>query len=324
MPQVARSMNDPQVPCVMRTLTELCLVALLALASSGTRAADAEAPIHLTPSAELFFPEQPLKAETAAELQAYLRARDAHVDLFRAQGPFGVVTQQDRELRLTTSERIDTDLFLAALSEKAPLVILLHGYDSSKRAHAKQAAHLASWGMHSLTIQLPNHGPWDANGRTLAKLVSAISRSPDAIDRRIDTSRIILVGHSFGAYAVAVALAEGAPAMGGILLDPAGVGRELPTILRRIRKPVMVLGADDEVVAPRNRDYFFEFVRNPSDFALQNGGVDPHTNEELQVTFVSALTAAAISLANTGTFEYAWASFRPVFEKGRFFNAKKK
>ena len=90
-----------------------------------------------------------------------------------------------------------------------------------------------------------------------------------------------------------------------------------------------------------NRDYFYQYVRGgiaevsirdaahedaqyPSEFSLQNFGTDPHTKEELQVTFVSALTSAALSLAATGGFDYAWSSFAPVLKNGKFFNARRK
>jgi pimeloyl-ACP methyl ester carboxylesterase len=188
---------------------------------------------------------------------------------------------------------------------------------------------------------LPNNGPWSGNGRTLARIVSLIHRSPEIIDRRVDVDRIILVGHSFGATAVAIALAEGVPAVGGIFLDPAAIGRGLPGSLQQIRKPVIVLGADEEVTATRNRSYFYRFIRSgvaeisirdavhedaqyPSQYALQHFGSDPNTTEASQVTFVSALTAAAISLSFTGTFDYAWKSFSAVFENGKFFNERKK
>ena len=55
-----------------------------------------------------------------------------------------------------------------------------------------------------------------------------IRRAPEIIDTRIDVNKIILVGHSFGASSVVIALAEGAPAAGGILLDPAVYGNDLP------------------------------------------------------------------------------------------------
>ncbi len=152
------------------------------------------------------------------------------------------------------------DRYLSASGDKAPLVIFLHGHDNTKEDHAYQAFHVASWGMHSLSVQLPNTGPWSANGRTLARLVSAIQRSPEIVDQRVDAGRIVLVGHSFGASAVAIALGDGAPAVGGVLLDAAGIGRDLPKFLKQIKKPVLLIGADEHVTATRNRDYFYEFI----------------------------------------------------------------
>jgi pimeloyl-ACP methyl ester carboxylesterase len=322
-----------------RAISGLFVVCSLTL-SACALAAGSE-PMRDRAISEAPVPGKLTEAATSAELHGYLLGRKADVDLFRARGPFAVVIQEDRELRVTTSEAIRTDVFLSASAQKAPLVIFLHGDESSKRAHANQAAHLASWGLHSLAVQLPNRGPWDTNGRRLARLAALVHRAPEAIDKRIDASRIILVGHSFGAFAVAVALAEGAPAAGAILLDPAGVAKDLPDVLRRIRKPVMVLGADDELATPRNRDYFYEFMRSgvaevsirdavhedaqfPSEVALRNAGVDADTTEALQVTFVSALTAAAISLSATGTFDYAWASYQRALQAGKLFNPKRK
>ena len=311
----------------MRRSSILFAIAWLTLAGGCTRLPDTRV--------------TPLKSATVSELQGYLLTHKADLDQFRLRGPFTVALRKDHEIRLSTTERIQTDLFSSTLSEKAPLVIFLHGHDSSKEAHGYQAMHLASWGMHCLSLQLPNNGPWVGNGRILARIVNLIHRSPEIVDNRIDVNKIILVGHSFGGSAVAVALAEGAPAAGGILLDPAGVGKELPGFLQQINIPVMVLGADEHVSSTLNRGYFYRFIRSgiaevsikdaahedaqyPSERALQAFGIDPYTTEELQVTFVSALTAAAFSLSATGKFDYAWTSFGDAFANGKLFNAKKK
>jgi pimeloyl-ACP methyl ester carboxylesterase len=283
-----------------------------------------------------------IKAESFGELQGQLQEGvKSDLQLFRSRGPFTVAVESDRELRLSRTERVRMDVYLSAPEEPAPLVIFLHGHDSSKRAHAYQAEHLASWGMHCVSVQLASQGPWLRNGRTLTRIVRLIQSSPAVIGSRIDAKRIILVGHSFGASAVSIALAEGAPALGAILLDPAAVGRELPQFLRKVNKPVMVLAADDELSYARNRDYFYDYVRGavaevsikdathedaqyPSESALRNFGFDPHTTEEAQMTFVSALTSAAVSLSTTGGLEYAWTSFGSAFDDGRFFNPRRK
>ena len=282
-----------------------------------------------------------LKPATMSELRGYLLSHKADLDQFRLRGPFAVTVQKNYEIRLSETELIDADLYLSAPVEKAPLVIFLHGYDNSKEDHAYQAMHVASWGMHGLALQLPNNGPWVGNGRTLARIVNFIYRRPGIIDSRIDVNRIILVGHSFGGSSVAIALAEGAPAAGSILLDPAGVGKDLPKFLRQVNKPVMLLGADEQVSRTRNRGYFYRYIRSgiaevsirdathedgqyPAEFPLQLFASDPSTTEELQITFVSALTSAAFSLAYTGKFDYAWTSFSDAIENGKLVNAKRK
>lgn len=274
-------------------------------------------------------------------LQRDMLAQKPDLDRFRSRGPFAVTVKHGHEIRLSPKERVPVDLYLAAPAEKAPLVIFLHGHDSSKEAHGLQAVNVASWGMHAASLQLSKTGPWDSAGRTLSRIVNLIHRSPGLIDGRIDVNRIMLVGHSFGAYAVTVAMAQGAPVAGGILLDPALFGNASPDFLRKISKPVMVLAADAELSPVRYRDYFYHYIpapvaeisvknathedaQYPSEDALQNGGVDPDVTEALQITFVSAITATAFSLAATRTLDFAWAGFRAGLDSGRLVNANRK
>jgi predicted dienelactone hydrolase len=156
----------------------------------------------------------PIKAASLSDLQSYLLGHKPDVDQFRLRGPFAVSVQKDHEIRLSATERVVADRYLVARAEKAPLVIFLHGQENSKEDHAYQAMHVASWGMHCLSVQLPNTGPWTGNARTLTRLVSAIRRAPEAVDAGVDADRIVLVGHSFGGAAVAMALGEGAPPLG--------------------------------------------------------------------------------------------------------------
>ena len=256
-----------------------------------------------------------LTPKTLDELQGYFLSHKPDLEQFRASGPFSVSSQENYEIRLSNSEVLRTDLYLSGHTDKAPLAIFLHGYDSNKDNHTYQAMHLASWGIHSLSVQLPNTGPWLANGRTLAKFVRFVQRWPEIIDSRVDIAKIILVGHSFGGASVTVALGEGAPVIGAILLDPA------------------VVGIDVRVSMARNRENFYRHAKggvfevSVKDAAHEDGQFPAplgYGNEAQQLTFVSAITAAAISLSALGNYDFAWASFKEPLEKGTLFNAKKK
>ncbi len=282
-----------------------------------------------------------ISASNLNDLRGYLLNHKADVDQFRLRGPFSVSVEQDHDLQLSATERIRADLFLSSPAEKAPLVILLHGYENSKESHAYQAMHLATWGMHSLVVQLPNKGPWVGNGRTLARIVESIRRRPEALDSRIDVNRIILAGHSFGGTAAAIALAEGASAAGGILLDPAGIGKELSNFLKRLNKPLILVGSDQQVTKVRDHGLFYELVRSdiieisirdahhedaqfPMEPPPKGSGSNSSATEELQITFVSALTSAAFSLGFTGKFDYAWSSFDDAIRTGKMFDRLRK
>lgn len=275
----------------------------------------------------------PLKAATLNGLQAQLVKRPPNLDTFRLLGPFDVTTRHNLEIRLSGADQFSADLYVASHGNRAPLVILLHGLDATKEQHAHQAEHIASWGVHALALQLPNGGPWVANARYLARIVQAMQRGTMVIDERIDTRTIILAGHSYGAAAVSMALAEGAPAVGGVLLDPAAIGRDLPQFLRKIRTPMLILGADEQITRTNNRDYFFLFtpggvaevsVKDATHEDAQFPSGASTTTESLQITFAGALAAAALSVHMTGGFDYAWASFEPDVRQGRLLRPKKK
>ncbi|MBI2290247.1 MAG: hypothetical protein HYU73_07910 [Betaproteobacteria bacterium] len=299
----------------------------------------------------------PLKPGSFSDLQSYLRDHKPDIDQFRPRGPFGVDVHENYEIPVSTarsesdlvgtgiaekaplfpseegtSDHIDTDLFLSEHAEKAPLVIFMHGYGGSRVTHFDQAKHVASWGMHSLTLRLLNDGEWGTNGRTVARLVKFLSRPPGIMAGRIDVDKIILVGYSFGGTSVSVALALGAPVAGAILLDPAAIGRAMPDWLPRINVPVLVIGADQRVSQANHRDYYYQNIRVVAEVSVKSANHEDAqssadagpTTEELQTTFTSAITSAAFSLSSTGKLDYAWASFEGALKGGRLFRARKK
>lgn len=283
----------------------------------------------------------PIKAANPTELRYALLSDKADVAQFRFRGPFNVIERRGLKISVESDLTVQADLFMCADASKAPLVIVLHGNNNAKEDHTFQAMHLASWGMHGLALDLPKQGPWIGNGRTLAKLVDTLHRTPQLIDNRIDTAKIILAGHSFGGTAVATALGEGAPALGGILLDPTAIGRGVSQLLQRITVPVMVIGADEELWPARNRGQFYRFIprsvgeisirdtvhedaQYPSRRTRRMFEDNPGETEQGQIAFISALTATAFSLAATGNIDFAWKSFDNAFKNGSFFNSRRK
>ena len=282
----------------------------------------------------------PLKTETLGKLQQHLLDHSPDVDQFRLRGPLEVTQQEEIELDSGPGGRIVGDLFLSSAKERAPLIVLLHGHGNTRVDHAYQAYHLATWGLHSLTVDLPNEGPWIDHGKTLARLIERIRRGVPKLDSRIDRERIVIVGHSFGAAAVAVSLAQGAPVLGAILLDPASEFSELRGYLARVRKPVMILGADPHIGMTKNRDDFFYYVPgNVFEVSVANAHHEDaefpfesaldlfessHATRELQITFASALTSAAFSIGFTGNLEYVWNSTYDLARDGKLIGRMRK
>lgn len=273
-----------------------------------------------------------IKAGSYSELERYLLSRPADLETFKVRGPFPVDVLKNRELLLPAGERVTGDLYLAEHGNKAPLVILLHGYGNTKTDHGYQAMHLATWGLHALALQLPQHGPWSDNGRTLGRVADALQKNPELLDRHIDGGKIVVAGHSFGGSSVAIAMGSGAPVLGGILLDPAIADGDLRTAIGKINKPVILIGADEYVSEAVGRSYYFDYMRRgihelsirdaeheDATFSMDMVGI---TGEQLM--FISTLTAASFSLASTGRPDYAWTSFEKAIAAGTIVNPRKK
>ena len=87
----------------------------------------------------------------------------------------------------------------------------------------------------------------DRNGRMLAQVTELLQKNPALLNANIDGGKILLVGHSFGGSSVAIAMGDGAPVLGGVLLDPAIADGDLRGALGRIKKPLILIGADEYV-----------------------------------------------------------------------------
>ncbi len=269
------------------------------------------------------------QAEKGEELTPLLLDRGAAISpsRFLTAGPFSISVRRNLSIQLSADESIVTDVFLPKHDNLPPLVIFVHGNASFKETHSKQAERLATWGLAAVTVQLRNEDHWIENGKILNRLVRLLYTWPEKIPGRFDGKNIILVGHSFGGTAVSIAAGMTAPLRGLILLDPAVYSSEVTNYLRRIRVPVLILGADRRVFRSKRRDHFFRTLERdvaeislvgathddaqyPSRMELQAFGIDFITSQEHQERFAASILAASLSLTKTGKWDGALRGFQ--------------
>lgn len=105
---------------------------------------------------------------------------------------------------------------LAAWSWGAgPLALLLHGWEGWADHMTPAAARLASDGFRTVLVDMPAHGRSSGRTTSLVEWLAVLRALPAAIGTP-DT----VVGHSFGATALTMALADGFPAQRAVLLAP--------------------------------------------------------------------------------------------------------
>jgi dienelactone hydrolase len=246
---------------------------------------------------------------------------DLPMSRFGDSGPFTVQSRFNRELTIDLDEAIILNHFAPVTADKAPVVVISHGNFSGKAAHREQSARLASWGFHVLSFEMPNRDQWLSNGRRLTRLLNLIHRNPELLGERVDADRMVVVGHSFGGSAAILAIAEGAPVIGGVLLDPAVVHSRVTRAMRSVNLPIVLLGADRKLFVARGRQNFskklggeilevtvpgavHDDAQGPSMFSRSSLGVDPFTSRANQTYFAAMLTTAVIGLTSSGTVDF--------------------
>ena len=249
----------------------------------------------------------------AGSIQHYMR-----------KGPHSFSQLTDFRIRISAKVQLVTDVYLANLStKKAPLVIFQHGNRSDKSRHRNQAKHLATWGFHSLVLNQPNRHQWMENGHNLSRLIRLLHQWPRMLDNKFLPNSIILVGHSFGGSAIAIAAGKKSPVRGLIFLDPALFDPKVKAYLKRVSVPSIIIGADRRIFTARKRQAFYRSIpRNIMEVSVKNAthndaqnpnmfvfkeffGLSPAPSEIRQNFFMGAIVASVTSLAN-GSTNRAW------------------
>lgn len=98
---------------------------------------------------------------------------------------------------------------------EGPLALLLHGWEGWADHMTPAAARLAREGYRAIMIDMPAHGRSSGRMTSLVEWLAILRQLPPALG-----APELVVGHSFGATALTMALAEGLTATRAVLLAP--------------------------------------------------------------------------------------------------------
>ena len=170
-------------------------------------------------------------------------------------------------------------LFLLASGEaRKPTLVLLHGLPGNERnLDLAQAVRRAGWNVLTFTYR----GAWGSPGKfSIANSIEDANAAVDYLRRpevaekyRVDPARIVLGGHSMGAFAAAQVGAARDDLQGLLLLDPWNVGMEAQPARGDARKRAeLVAGFDDlgnSLVGASAQSLAEEVVGSPESWDLR-------------------------------------------------------
>ena len=253
---------------------------------------------------------------------------------FSIPGPFKTEVIKGYKISVNPKNIILSDLFLSKNKRKAPLLIFMHGNHFSKKSHFQQARHLASWGFHSLCLNLPNKNRWLENSKRVTELSNMIYKYPKLISKNFNREKIILIGHSFGGSLVTLVASKTPFIKGIILLDPAVFHKKVIKAMKKIKQPTILLGADRKIFTSLKRSSFFKNISAPmielsikgathTDAQLPSEtkvrwGFDWTVSQKHQTSFLASIVTAALALSQGGQLHFAWHIYKKSFRDGNF------
>ncbi|HRK16512.1 MAG TPA: hypothetical protein PK490_19690 [Prosthecobacter sp.] len=152
------------------------------------------------------------------------------------------ITKRTDKLTLQGSE-VPVDIYLPQKADKAPVVIVAHGFTRNRRVMAGWGILLAQNGMIAAVPDLPAFADHGRNARAIGDLITLLYE-PGRPGQAAPTGDVALIGHSAGGFATLLAAGREKRARCWVGLDPVDfMGHGLAAV-KKLKVPALMLLAE--------------------------------------------------------------------------------
>jgi hypothetical protein len=137
----------------------------------------------------------------------------------------------------------ESDVYWPRAAARAPMVIVVHGFSRHRHNMSGWGRHLASEGIVAVVPDLPTRSDHARNGRFISEL-RAHMLDDESLGKRIDPSRVGLLGFSAGALSSLLSAAHSPGLAIWVGLDPVDRDRLGAKVAPMVRSPAVVLTAE--------------------------------------------------------------------------------
>jgi pimeloyl-ACP methyl ester carboxylesterase len=152
------------------------------------------------------------------------------------------VTKRTEKLVLQGKEK-PVDIYLPQNVERAPVVIVSHGFTRHRRVMAGWGILLAQHGMIAVVPTLPFFADQTGNSQAIDELI-ALVHEPGRIIKPSPNGDVALMGHSAGGFDTVLAASRGKSVRCWVGLDPVDFGEHGLNAIQSIPSPGLMLLAE--------------------------------------------------------------------------------
>jgi dienelactone hydrolase len=142
-----------------------------------------------------------------------------------------------------TGKNVPVDLYVPQGIDRAPVVVIAHGFSRSRKNMAGWGSLLASNGFIAAALDMPAWADHGRNGRAIAELLESL-QSGRLVKEPVPLRRGAVVGFSAGGYATLAAAAGNSNVHCWVGLDPVDAGTSGASLAKELQIPAVVLRAE--------------------------------------------------------------------------------